>query len=85
MLWRSQRTNVYHTCQRCGLRQPLATMRWQNGLLVCQVSNCIDTAIVGSRDLNVARQIAVYRHELEPDTKLTSPIERKNDQFEVLY
>jgi hypothetical protein len=85
MLWRSQRTNIYHICQRCGVRQPLTMMRWQNGLLVCGPSGCIDTAIVGSRDLNVARQIAVYRHELEPDQKLTNPIERKNDQFEVLY
>jgi hypothetical protein len=85
MLWRSQRTNVYHICQRCGVRQPLSRMRWQNGILVCDVNRCIDTAIIGSRDLSVDKQIGVWRHELEPDPKLTTPIERKNDQYEVLY
>lgn len=84
-LWRSQRTNVYHECQRCGVRMPLDKMRWQNGKLVCFVNGCVDAAIIGSRDLNVARQVAVNRHELEPDKKLTTPVDRRNDQLEVLY
>ncbi len=83
--WRAQRTNVYYTCQRCGFRQPLSQMRWQNGILVCQGTNCIDKAIIGKRDIDVARAVAINRHELEPDPKLTQPIERKNDQFDVLY
>jgi hypothetical protein len=49
---------------------PLGEMRWQYGLLVCQWSDCIDTAVVGSRDLEVARQVAIDRHELQPDPKL---------------
>jgi len=84
-LWRSQQKNVYHTCGRCGFRQPLSKMIWQNGILVCNVTNCIDTAIVGSRDLNVARAVAVNRHELEADVKLTSPTERMADQNDILY
>lgn len=84
-LWRSTRTNVYHECQRCGWRQPLTQMRWQNGLLVCTQNRCVDTAIIGKRDIDVARAVAVYRHELEPDPKLVSPVERKNDQLDVLY
>lgn len=57
---------------RCGRRMPLSIMRWQYGLLICQWSDCIDTAVVGSRDLEVARQIQVDRHEFEPDPKLTN-------------
>lgn len=60
-------------------------MKWQNGILVCDVYQCVDTAIIGKRDIDVAKAVAVWRHELEPDPKLTTPIERKNDQFEVLY
>jgi hypothetical protein len=60
-------------------------MVWQNGQLVCSVTNCIDKAIVGSRDINVARAVAVYRHELEPDAKLTNPTARHADQTDILY
>ena len=84
-LWRSQHSNVYEYCQRCGRRQPLSMMRWQNGILVCSATNCIDTAIVGSRDLNVARAVSTYRHEFEPDPKLTQPTDRRADQNEILY
>jgi hypothetical protein len=84
-LWRAQRTNVYHRCQRCDTRQPFSKLKWQNGILVCTTENCVDTHIIGSRDIAVARALAVYRHELEPDPKLVNPVERKNDQFEVLY
>jgi len=84
-LWRSQRTNVYHECMRCGFRHPLSEMRWQNGILVCQGTNCVDTAIIGKRDIDVARAVAINRHELEPDPKITTPVERKNDQLDVLY
>ena len=76
---------MYEVCQRCGCTQPLSEMRWQNGILVCSTYRCVDTAIIGSRDINVARNIGVYRHELEPDAKLTNPVERNNDQLEVLY
>lgn len=84
-LWRSWQQNVYFNCQRCGFRQPLSKMIWQNGLLICSVTNCIDTRIVGSRDIDVARAVSVNRHELEPDPKLTQPVDRKSDADEVLY
>lgn len=77
--------NVYEVCMRCGATQPLSEMRWQNGILVCNTYRCIDTAIVGSRDLNVARELAINRKELQADEKLTNPVNRKNDQTEVLY
>lgn len=70
--WRGQQEHVYWgQCMRCGRRMPLGIMRWQFGLLVCSWSDCIDTAVVGSRDLEVARQVAIDRHELVPDPKLT--------------
>jgi hypothetical protein len=87
-LWRSQQKNIYHDCARCGFRQPLSKMKWQNGLLVCSVTDCIDHGpmpIVGTRDIAVARAVSVWRHELEPDKKLTEPVDRKNDEQEVLY
>ena len=62
--WRGQRQHVYAYCQRCGFRQPLSMMAWQNGVLVCSPTNCIDTAIVGSYELNVARAVSINRHEL---------------------
>jgi hypothetical protein len=60
-------------------------MDWQNGLLLCHPNGCFDTAIVGSRDLAVAKQVSIWRHELEPDAKLTAPSMRKNDQLDVLF
>jgi hypothetical protein len=84
----TDRTNVYYDCMRCGASLPLSEMQWQNGLLVCTTYNCYDTGltpIVGSRDIAVARQVAIWRHELEPDPKLTSPVSRQNDQIDVLY
>lgn len=84
-LYRAQQTNVYHTCSRCGTRQPLSQMKWQNGLLICQANDCKDTAIVGSRDLNVARAVATDRKELQPDEKLVNPADRRADELEVLY
>jgi hypothetical protein len=84
-LWRGQRAHVYYTCMRCGTRQPLSKMEWQNGLLVCTTEQCWDTAIVGSRDIAVSRAVSRWRHELEPDAKLTNPVSRKNDQLDVLY
>lgn len=77
--------NIYHTCDRCGSDQPLSDLRWQNGILVCSQYRCVDTAIIGKRDIDVTRAIQVYRHELEPDVKLTLPVERKNDQYDVLF
>lgn len=84
-LWRSQQTNVYETCMRCGRRQPLSEMDWQNGILICRVTDCLDTAIVGSRDLAVSKAVAIDRKELTPDPKLVHPVARKNDQSEVLF
>lgn len=84
-LYRSQLNNVYHTCGRCGTRQPLAKMRWQNGILVCSPKKCVDAAIIGSRDINVSRAIGINRHELEPDRKLTEVVDRKVDMTEVLF
>jgi hypothetical protein len=59
-------------------------MRWQNGILVCSGTDCVDTAIVGSRDINVARAVAIDRHEMMPDPKLTEATDRKADQFELI-
>lgn len=84
-LLRGQRANVYHFCARCGFRARLSEMQWQNGQLFCKQTNCVDTAIVGTRDLNVVRQISSDRKELQPDPKLTNPTDRRNDQLEVLY
>jgi hypothetical protein len=81
----TQRQNIYHTCARCGTDQPLARMKWQNGILICSTLRCIDTAIIGSRDINVAREIGIDRHELVPDVKLTTPVIRTDDQYEVLW
>ena len=69
-LWRAEGENVYRACMRCGRRMPLSIMKWQMGLLICNWSDCIDTAVVGSRDLEVARQVAIDRQELQPDPKL---------------
>lgn len=60
-------------------------MRWQNGILVCSVTDCVDSAIVGSRDIAVAKAISIDRKELTPDQKLVSPMARKNDEAEVLF
>lgn len=84
-LWRSQKRNVYYVCQRCGRRQPLAKMQWQNGILVCNVTDCIDSMIIGQRDMAVAREVGVDRHELEPDAKLVNPSDRQLTELEVLY
>jgi len=84
-LWRSQLTNVYHYCSRCGFRQPLSMMRWQNGQLFCSPTDCLDTAVVGTRDLAVARELSIDRRELEADPKLTTPHERRNTALEVQY
>lgn len=83
--WRAQQTNTYHFCARCGFRQKFEDMIWQNGLLVCSNTNCIDTAIVGSRDLAVAKAISIDRKELTPDPKLVHPTARKDDQNMVLF
>lgn len=81
----TQHVNVYHTCMRCGTDQPMSKMKWQNGLLVCDVQKCVDNAIVGKRDIDVARAMSIWRHELEPDRKLIEPTDRKIDLTEVLF
>ena len=83
--WRSFHQAVYHTCQRCGFRQKLEDMKWQNGILICGNAKCIDTAIIGSHEINVARAVAVNRHEFEPDRKLVEAVDRKIDQNDILY
>lgn len=84
-LYRGIRQNVYHHCGICGTRQKLDDMVWQNGVLRCSANRCVSKAIVGSRDINVAREIAIDRHELEPHDKLVNPVDRKNDMNDVLY
>lgn len=54
-------------------------MEWQNGKLLCTGNNCVDKAIRGSRDIAVAKQIAVDRHEQQPDPKLTNPTDPRRD------
>jgi hypothetical protein len=81
----SQLQNVYHECQRCGTSQPLSDMRWQNGIIVCHTYACVDTSIIGSRDLAVAKALAIPRDELVPDKKLTNPEDRRADEMQVLF
>jgi hypothetical protein len=69
-LWRAEGENIYHYCSRCGRRMPLEELEWQAAQLFCRWSDCVDTAIVGSRDLAVARQVAIDRKELQPDPKI---------------
>lgn len=83
--WRANHQYVYYYCQRCGRRQPLSMMVWQNGILVCSPTSCIDTAIVGAYELNVARAVSIWRHELEPDHKLTQPTDRKDDPNDIMF
>jgi len=63
----------------------LAEMRWQYGLLICEWSDCIDQAVVGSRDLAVARAMTVDRHELQPDPKLYNVKDPASDLNDVPY
>jgi hypothetical protein len=84
-LWRGDRDYVYSTCYRCGRRMPLGIMRWQYGLLVCDWTDCIDLAVVGSRDLAVARAMTVDRHELQPDPKLYDVKDPAMDLNDVPY
>lgn len=77
----SQHSNIYHVDQRTGFVEPLAEMAWDNGILTKQV----DTAIIGSRDVAVARAVAQDRHELTPDPKLVEPSERSRSQVEILF
>lgn len=77
--------NVYHTCMRCGTRRILHDMVWQNGILVCGMSDCVDTAIVGSRDMQVAMVVGQLSKELQPDEKLVNPVGRRDDVAEVLF
>lgn len=84
-LQHTQHRNVYHQCQRCGFVHPISTMIWQNGILVCKKTDCIDTAIIDNYQINVARAVSIWRHEFEPDRKLTEPVDRKDDQNDVLY
>ena len=82
-LWRGQQQFVYFTCMRCGRRMPLSEMCWQYGLLVCQVYDCIDTAVTGSHELAVARAVGLDRKELQPDPKLTHPKDPTQDIEDV--
>lgn len=85
MRWRGNRTWVYSYCMRCKTRQPLSKLVWQNGTLRCATNRCVSTALIGSRDLAVSRELQANVHELEPDPKLTTPVDRRNDLAEVLY
>lgn len=77
----TQHRNVYHVDMRTGWVEPLAEMTWDNGILTKRK----DTRIIGSRDIAVARAVAINRHELEPDYKLVEPVSRVNEQEDVLY
>lgn len=81
----TQHQNIYHQCGVCGFTRPIATMIWQNGVLRCSGTDCIDTAVIGTYEIRVARATSVWRHELEPDRKLIEPVDRKDDQNDVLY
>ena len=81
---RGYKTNKYHYCARCGDRQPIADMTWQNGSLICN-RKCLDTGVFpvkGDRDKERARLEASYvnSRELQPDRKLTeSSLQQEDD------
>lgn len=81
----TRRKYVYHTCAVCGTDEPLSEMVWQNGRLRCTSKNCVDTAIIGDRDIKVATAVSIERHELQADRKLTEPIERRSNDQDVQY
>lgn len=85
--WRSRGENVYHFCMRCGLRQPLAQMVWQRGLLVCKSTNCIDRWVVGFRELAVAKALAGIANttEAQPVQKLTEPALAADDEEQITF
>ena len=64
---------------------PLARMVWQLGILVCDVYDCIDTAVIGSHELAVAREVGLDRHELQPDPKLIQPKDPYQDIEDVPF
>ena len=74
--YRSVFEGPWHFCARCCEKTHISEMEWQRGLLLCKRRNCIDTgelALVGSRDMAIAKAIEVPTHELEPDPKLVNP------------
>ena len=84
-LWRGELENVYAICARCNRRFPLADLTWQYGLLLCTWTDCLDSAVVGSRELEVVRQVAIDRKELQPDPKLYEVPDPKRDLDIVPY
>lgn len=83
---RGYKQHKYRFCARCGDRQPLAEMTWQNGSLICN-RKCLDTGVFpvkGDRDKEIGRLLGVYNSgnnkELQPDNKLTqSSIQQEDD------
>jgi len=77
MIFRNYCEVVYHTCQRCQRKVPIADCAWDAGLLVCTDSlyGCKDKAINGSFEFREAREASRDRQELVPDEKLIHPVD----------
>jgi hypothetical protein len=64
---------------------PLDQLEWQFGLLFCTVYNCLDTAVQGSHEFAVAREVGRQRNELTPDPKLIHPKDPLQDIEDVPF
>lgn len=67
----------YYTCMRCEHKAPISLMQWDSGLLVCAKNSGLycsaDGALNGSFELRTAREVAINKHEWEPEPKLINP------------
>jgi hypothetical protein len=67
----------YTTCSRCQHKIPIALAEWDAGKLVCSKSSGLycsaDGKIQGSVELRQAREVAIDKHEREPEPKLVNP------------
>lgn len=70
---RSEMTDAWHNCKRCGKKTHLSHMKRQRGILVCDRESCYDEALVGQRDADVARvlQNIGSSREMQPHETLT--------------
>lgn len=70
---RSVHSSTWHNCPRCSKKTDLSRMVRQRGVLVCNRESCLDTSLVGERDLAVAKAIeaTVSSTELQPHPILT--------------
>jgi hypothetical protein len=75
VFWRGYCTYTYVTCGRCERKVPIEYCEWDDGILVCTIYGCRDSAVVGSIELAQAREVSRDRQELTPDQKLINPVD----------